>query len=123
MLFFHVFRFLGLNVLVTGQVDPALPIDALQTIAFGDFAASVCALLALLAIAAKSRVAVPLLVLFSVVGIGDLIVVGPTAINGGIFLGAIGVIWWLTATLAPILVLSHAYIAYRLAQHFRGAPV
>ena len=119
LLFFHVFRFLGLNVLVTGQVDPELPLNALKTIAFGDFASAVCALMALLAISTKSRIATPLLVLFSFVGIGDLILVGPTAINGGIFYGDIGTIWWLTATLAPILVLSHGYIAFRLVKHLR----
>lgn len=122
-LILHIFRYLGLALLVTGQVDPAVSRDALSLMAYGDLASGVCALLAVIAIAMKSRFVVPLIVLFSVVGIGDLITIGPTALNAGVIVSPIGTMWFFLVTFAPILLLSHIYIIDRLIRHLRPRAI
>jgi hypothetical protein len=119
LLMVHVFRYLGLALLVTGQVDEAVSRDALSIMAYGDLASGVCALLAVIAISAGSRFVVPLVVLFSIVGIADLITIGPTALNAGVIVSPIGTMWFFLVIFAPILLLSHIYILYRLVRHFR----
>jgi hypothetical protein len=116
----HIFRFLGLTFLVTGQLDASLPRGPLELIAYGDFAASICALMAALALTVRSRAATPLVALFSVVGIADLIMVFPTAMGAGVFDAPMGAMWLTIGLFAPIILLSHVYIAYRLVLHLRG---
>lgn len=120
LLIVNIFRFLGLTFLVTGQLDPSLPRDALELIAYGDFAASICALLAALALTTGSRLSTPLVALYSVVGIADLMMVFPTALGAGVFEAPMGAMWLTVGLFAPVIVLSHVYIAYRLVLHLRG---
>lgn len=54
LLVLHAFRYLGLSLLVTGQIAPTVPRDALQIMAYGDFASAVCAFIAAIAISARS---------------------------------------------------------------------
>lgn len=123
LLIVNVFRFLGLTFLVTGQLDASLPRGPLEVIAFGDFAAAICALVASVALTTRSRLATPLVALFSVVGIADLIMVFPTAIGAGVFEVSMGAMWLTVGLFAPVIVLSHLYIAYRLVLHLRGRSV
>jgi len=116
----NIFRFLGLTFLVTGQLDPSLPRDALELIAYGDFAASIGALLAAIALTTGSRLATPLVALYSVVGIADLMMVFPTALGAGVFEVSMGAMWLTVGLFAPVIVISHVYIAYRLVLHLRG---
>jgi hypothetical protein len=117
----HVFRYLGLALLVTGQVDASVSRDALSVMAYGDLASGVCALIAVIAISSGSRFVVPLVVLFSVVGITDLITIGPTALNAGVIVSPIGNMWFFLVIFAPILLLSHIYIIVRLVGHLRSS--
>ena len=119
----NIFRFLGLTFLVTGQLDASLPREPLELIAYGDFAASICALLSTLALTTRSRLATPLVALYSVVGIGDLIMVFPTAIGAGVFDVSMGAMWLTIGLFAPVILLSHVYIAYRLVLHLRGRRI
>jgi len=108
-LIFHIFRYLGLALLVTGQVDPEVSRNALSIMAYGDLASGVCALIAVVAIVHGSRFIVPLVVLFSVVGIA-----------AGVIVSDIGTMWFFLVTFAPVLLLSHIYIIARLIGHFRS---
>lgn len=114
LLILHIFRYLGLCLLVTGQIDVSVPRDALQWMAFGDLAAAVSALLAATAISARSKLAVPLVTLFTLVGIGDLIMIASTAKNAGVIDAEIGAMWFFLVIFAPAILLSHLYVAYRL---------
>ena len=116
----NIFRFLGLTFLVTGQLDPSLSRDTLELIAYGDFAASICALLAAIALTTDSRLATPLVALYSVVGIVDLMMVFPTALSAGVFEVSMGAMWLTVGLFAPVILLSRVYIAYRLILHLRG---
>jgi len=123
LLILHIFRYLGLCLLVTGQIDLAVPRDALQWMAFGDLAAGGSALLAAIAVSARSKFATPLVVLFTIVGIGDLIMIAPTAKNAGVIDADIGTMWFFLVIFAPALLLSHLYIAYRLLIHRGQMPI
>lgn len=61
-----------------------------------------------------------MVLLFSVIGIADLMVVGPTAYNAGVFDADIGTMWFILVTLAPALLLTHVYIVYRLFKYFKS---
>ncbi len=123
LLIVNIFRFLGLTFLVTGQLDASLPQGPLELIAYGDFAASICALVASLALTVRSRFATSLVALFSVVGIADLFMVFPTAMGAGVFDASMGAMWLTVGLFAPVIVLSHVYIAYRLVLHLRGRTI
>lgn len=117
LLLLHVFRYLGLMLLAPGQIDPALPREALLVIAWGDFASGACALVAAIAVHHRWPPATWLVGLFSLVGFADFFVVGVTAAKIGIFDADIGMMWFLAAFFAPALLLSQIYIAYRLVRN------
>jgi hypothetical protein len=117
LLLIHVFRYLGLTFLAPGQVEASVSPMALQIMAYGDLSSGVFALLAALAIAGRSSLIVPLVGLFTLVGLGDLIMVGYQAAQVGIVHADIGTMRFLMVTFAPVLLLSHIYIAYRLVSH------
>lgn len=114
LLVLHSFRYLGLCLIIPGQIAEEVPRQALQIMAWGDFASGVSALIAAIAVFKRSRFSPFLVFLFSIIGIGDLMAVGPTAYNAGVFYADIGTMWFVLVTLAPALLLTHIYIAYRL---------
>ncbi len=122
LLLLQVFRYLGLMLLAPGQIDSAIPREALATIAWGDFSSGVCALLAAIALHHRWRAGTALVALFSIVGFADFVVVGITAARVGIFDAEIGMMWFLAAFFAPALLLSQIYIMYRLVAHMITGP-
>ncbi len=120
LLILHAFRYLGLTLIIPGQIDPAVPRDALQIMAWGDFASGVTALLAAVAVHHRWSAATGLVALFTLVGIGDLVSVGYTAVNAGVFFSDIGTMWFVLVLYAPVMLLAQLYIAYRLILHLRG---
>lgn len=121
LLLLHVFRYLGLTLIVPGQMDAAVSMDALQIIAWGDFASGLAALLAAIAVHHRWSASTALVGLFSVVGIGDLILVGITATRAGIFFSDMGTMWFVCVLYAPVMLLTQIYIAYRLVRHLVGS--
>lgn len=120
LLLLHAFRYLGLTLLVPGQMDPSLPMDGLRVMAWGDYVSGVAALLAAIAIHHRWPIATAMVGLFMLVGFGDFIVVGYTAANIGVFLADMGTMWFVNVIYAPLLLLSQIYIAYRLVLHLTG---
>jgi len=117
LLLLRAFCYLGLSLIVPGQIDPAVSADALEVMAWGDFASGVCALLAAIAVHHRWSAATALVALFTLVGIGDFMAVGYTATNAGVFWADLGTMWFILVLFAPALLLSQFYIAYRLAMH------
>lgn len=122
LLLLHAFRYLGLTLIVPGQMDPALAVDGLSVMAWGDYASGAAALLAAIAVHHRWPVATAMVALFTVIGIGDLIVVGYTATTIGVFFADIGTMWYVLVIFAPALLLSQLYIAYRLVVHVIHRP-
>ncbi len=120
LLVLHIFRYLGLSLIVPGQIADSVPREALQMMAWSDFASGVCALLAALAVFSRSKLGTPLVALFTVVGLADLMAVGPIALNAGVFQANIGTMWFVLVIFAPTLLLTQIYIAYRLFSHLFG---
>ncbi len=122
-LLIHSFRFVGLTMLVTGQVDPKLPRSAIELMAFGDLASAVTALVAAIAVALKSKLATPLVTLFVIVGGIDFAVAIPVGLNAGVFESYIGGMWIVIEFFVPLVLLTQIYITYRLIKHFRAQKV
>ena len=117
LLLLHAFRYIGLTLIVPGQMDPKLPMDGLSVIAWGDYASGAVALLAAIAVHHRWPIATAMVALFTVVGLGDFIVVGYTASSIGVFFADMGTMWYVLVIFAPALLLSQLYIAYRLVMH------
>lgn len=118
-LILHIFRYLGLVLLVQGQIDPSVSRDALAVMAYGDLASGVCALAAAFAISKNLSFATPLVILFTFVGIIDFILVSISAAMAGIVDAEIGTMWFMMVIFAPALLITQLYIAYRLLLHLR----
>lgn len=122
LLLLHVFRYLGLTLIVPGQIGPTVSMDSLHVMAWGDFASGLAALLAAIAVHHRWSTATALVGLFSLLGIGDLIVVGITATRAGVFFADIGTMWFILVLYAPVMLLAQLYIAYRLVKHLTTRP-
>jgi hypothetical protein len=70
---FNSFRFFGLAFLLPGFVGPNLPHGFAATVAYGDLATALFAILALLTVRARS-VFWPLVWIFNLVGLADLVI-------------------------------------------------
>ncbi len=60
LVFVHVFRYVGMTLLVPGMIDPKLPRDFISNAAYGDLIAATLALASIFALRGNWRVAVPL---------------------------------------------------------------
>ena len=114
MLLLQAFRFTGFTLLVTGQSDPAIPQDALSQMAWGDYFSAVTALLAAYAVWRQPRIAVPLIWLFVIVCVGDLINVTRIIFEIDFFSYDIGSTWTFLMWYLPWVVISLFYVLYRL---------
>ena len=66
--------------------------------AYGDLASGICALIAVTTISTVTRYTVPFVALFSIIGIADMIKIGPTALNADVFEVDIGNMWFVLVT-------------------------
>jgi hypothetical protein len=119
----HSFRFFGLVFILPGVVGSALPAGFATFAAYGDLAAGVLALLALLT--AKIR---PLfwsfVVAFNVVGATDLIVDYYHAIQSGLpqIAGQLGGAYAIPIVYVPLLMITHVVAFYFLLRPVSGCP-
>ena len=111
------FRFFGLVFLVPGVVGPGLPAGFAPAAAYGDLAAGVLAILALLTVRLR-----PLfwtfVVAFNLVGAGDLLLDYWHAVRGGLadHAGALGAAYVIPVLYVPLLMITHVYALYGLAR-------
>ena len=109
----HCFRYLGLSFLIHGVTTAALdPRFAVPT-AYGDLLTSVLALASVAALRANARFAIPLVWIFSLVGVVDFINAfarGLTFVAPGDF----GATYFIPMVIVPPLMVSHALIIARL---------
>ena len=73
LLFVHVFRYVGMTLLVSGMVDPKLPSEFLFSAAYGDLLEAVLALASIFALRADWQFAVPLVWVTNTWGVLDLL--------------------------------------------------
>jgi hypothetical protein len=111
----HSFRFFGLVFLIPGVVGPNLPAGFAVFAAYGDFAAGVLALLALLTVKIRPLFW-PLVVAFNLVGAVDLIVDYYHAIQVGLpaVPGQLGAAYVIPIIYVPALMITHVIAFYLL---------
>jgi hypothetical protein len=111
----HSFRFFGLVFMLPGVVGPNLPASFATFAAYGDLAAGLLAMLALLTVRIR-----PLfwtfVVAFNVVGMGDLVVDYYHAVQVGLpaMAGQLGAAYAIPIIYVPALMISHATAFYLL---------
>ncbi len=113
LIFPHAFRHMGLLFLVPGVVAEPLPPEFADPAAYGDLAAGVLAILALVALRGGWGAALPLVWLFNVVGTVDLFY----AVFRGLSVGAsenMGAAWYIPTFIVPALLVTHFMVFARL---------
>jgi hypothetical protein len=111
----HAFRFVGLSFLVPGVVSPSLEQAFAIPAAYGDFCASILAVIAIFALSARSHWAIPLVWLFNIWGFADLyFAIYQGVIGVGITPGSLGAAFFLPTALVPPLLITHGLIFWLL---------
>jgi hypothetical protein len=106
----HAFRFIGLSFLVPGVVGAAMPSAFAVPAAWGDFAAAVLAILALVALAKRWAIALPLVWIFNIWGTADLLFAfynGPAQLTNA---GTFGATFYIPSLIVPALLVAHFLI-------------
>jgi hypothetical protein len=109
ILLLHSMRHLGLMFLTTGVTASAMPQQFAVPAATGDFLSAVLAFIAAFLIHRKSKFAVPMTWVFSIVGIADLAmaVVLSRLHNAADFMGGA---YWIPSFWVPMLIVGHVII-------------
>ncbi|MBY5643696.1 hypothetical protein [Rhizobium leguminosarum] len=111
----HSFRFFGFVFLLPGVVGPNLPASFATFAAYGDLAAGLLAMLALLTVRIR-QVFWLLVVGFNLVGMGDLILDYYHAIQAGLpaRAGELGAAYAIPIIYVPLLMITHVFAFYLL---------
>lgn len=109
ILLLHSLRHLGLMFLTTGVTSPNIPQQFAVPAAAGDFISGLLALTAAILIQRKSRLAIPMTWIFTVVGILDFIsaIALSRIYSAADFLGGA---YWIPAFWVPLLIVGHLAI-------------
>jgi hypothetical protein len=114
LLVLHATRHMGLVFLVPTVVGGTLPAAFAAAAAYGDLLAGVLALAALVALRARSRVAMPLTWLFNVAGLLDLVNAFYQGLTHDVQLGAA---YYIPTFIVPTLVVTHVMMFGLLLRH------
>ena len=114
LLVLHATRHMGLVFLVPTVVGGTLPAAFAAAAAYGDLLAGVLALAALVALRARTRVAMPLTWLFNVVGLLDLVNAFYQGLTHDVQLGAA---YYIPTFIVPALVVTHVMMFGLLLRH------
>jgi hypothetical protein len=114
LVFVHVFRYVGMTLLVPGMIDPKLPRAFLFDAAYGDLIAATLALASIFALRSNWRGALPLVWVFNIWGFVDLLngVRGLLRLNVASF--NLGTVWYIYTFYAPVVLASHLMIFWIL---------
>lgn len=114
LLFVHVFRYVGMTLLVAGMIDPKLPREFLSSAAYGDLLAAALALASIFALRSDWRFAIPLVWVTNTWGFVDLLngVRGVLQLNVPSF--NLATLWYVYTFYAPLVIISHLMIFWIL---------
>ncbi|ESY89847.1 hypothetical protein [Mesorhizobium sp. LNHC209A00] len=110
LLWVHVFRYVGMTLLVAGMVDPKLPREFTSSAAYGDLLEAALALTSIFALRGNRRGATPLVWITNTWGFVDLLngVRGVLQLNVPSF--NLATLWYIYTFYAPLVVVSHLMI-------------
>ncbi|HEU4438617.1 MAG TPA: hypothetical protein VFT36_05175 [Methylomirabilota bacterium] len=118
LLALHAFRHMGMVFLVPTVVGGTLPRSFAVAAAYGDLLAGLLALAAIVALRARSAVAMPLTWVFNVLGLLDLVNAFYQGLSHDVQLGAA---YYIPTFIVPALVITHVMIFRLLLRHPRAA--
>ena len=122
-LLYACLRVNGLMFLMPGLVSPRLPSAFAVPTAYGDLTAVLLALLALACVRYENAAAVPMLWLFNIVGLFDLIYANISTFKDHIDPADLGTSYYLAVLNVPAMAVVHVMIfAYLLSRSRRTAP-
>jgi hypothetical protein len=111
LLTLHIFRFIGLALLVPGVVSSDLPPTFARYAAYGDIIAAILALVALLLLPSAAGVAAAWI--FNLWGSADLLNVFYQGNHTGLLAGQLGATFFLPTVIVPLLLITHG-LAFRI---------
>ena len=114
LIWVHVFRHVALQVFGAATRGFDVPHHVRDRIVYGDLASSVLAFASLAALKFELTVAVPLVWIFSVVGMLDLVSAMIGGLRSNAFSKAFDVTWLILTFYVPILWTTHALIVWKL---------
>jgi len=120
-LWIHAFRIVGGTILAPGAVDAAVPMDFRVMIGYGDLAAAVLALVALLALRLRFSGAIALVWICIVVGMLDTTNAIIQSVRDSVFMYPLGINWVIVTAYVPALLVSSLMIFMILLRRNRGA--
>ena len=109
----HALRHLGLAFLVPGLTSETIPAGFANAAAYGDFVSGMLAILTLVALRYRWRLAIPIAWVLSVVGITDLIY----ALSHASAISHLGTAWLIPTFVVPGLLVTHWMVLTRLVQN------
>ncbi len=115
LIFPHAFRHIGLTFFVPGVVAQPLPSIFATAAAYGDLVSGLLAILSLVALRGGWSLALPLVWLFNIVGMVDLL----NALRQADVVPDFGATWYIPTFLVPVLLVTHAMIFARLLRRGR----
>jgi len=111
----HMFRFVGLSFLVPGVVPTSLSTDFARPAAYGDLAAALLAVIAVLALSARASWALPIVWIFNLWGTIDLLyAIYQGQIGVRIDPGSLGAAFYIPTVVVPPLLVTHGLIFWLL---------
>ena len=110
LLFVHVFRYVGMALLVKGMVDPRLPHGFLSGAAYGDLVTAAMSLAAVFALRRGWRGAIPLVWVANTWGFVDLLNGMRGVIESNVPSFDLATFWYIYTFYAPIVIVSHGLI-------------
>ena len=110
----HVFRIAGGTILAPGAVGDGVPIDFRTMIGYGDMLTALLALIALIALKLRLRVAIGLVWVFLAVGLVDTANAIVESMRYSVFNYPLGVNWVIVTSYVPALLVSSALILIHL---------
>jgi hypothetical protein len=116
LLWLHAFRYVPLGLLAPGQVAREIPPLVLRTIAIGDLASAVLALVALAALEVRAKAALGWVWLFSLVSVLDIGTALIVGLGNHVYRYALGISWYVLTLYVPLVCLSQAMLLIRLLQ-------
>jgi hypothetical protein len=114
LLWVQVFRYAPLALYAPGQIDPRIPADVAAAVGLGDLVSAVAALVALVALRLRAKGAVPLVWVFSAVGVADLGFATMKAVAAEMYRFPMGWNWYILNFYVPMIVVSHVMIIRHL---------
>lgn len=117
--FLNTFRYLGLSFMAKEQFYDGFPTDFLTTVGLLDFTTAVLAIIASIALKNKWKFAIPLVLVFNIVGFGDLITAFPQFFGLKLYDQNLGFIWLMFVTYGLTTFLSHIFIFSRLFKNLK----